>query len=97
MTQVLPCLCKRLGVRINFYKSSLRPAQEMAFLGVDIQTPLLKAFLTRARVDNLLCLLRAFMGSQRPTAKEWLTLLSHMASLVHLVPGAQLRMRSLQF
>ena len=96
-TQVLLRLCARLGVRINFDKSALQPAQEMTFLGVDIQTPPLKAFPTRARVDHLLSLLQAFLASQRPTAKEWLTLLGHMASLIHLVPGAQLRMRSLQF
>ena len=69
----------------------------MTFLGVDILTPLLKAFPTRSRIDHLLSLLQAFLASQRPTAKVWLCLLGHMASLIHLVPGAQLRMRSLQF
>ncbi|MPC55645.1 hypothetical protein E2C01_049588 [Portunus trituberculatus] len=37
------------------------------------------------------------MESQLPTAKECLTLLGHMASLTHLVSGAQLCMWSLQF
>jgi len=95
-TQVLLQLCAHLGVRINLEKSSLQPAQRMVFLGVDILSPPLKAFPTRARVDNLLALLQVFMDSPHPTAKDWLTLLGHMASLIHLVPGARLRMRSLQ-
>ena len=47
-------------------------------------------------MDNLLALLGVFMASWSPTAMEWMTLLGHMALLIHLVPGAHLRMRSLQ-
>ena len=36
------------------------------------------------------------MASQTPTAMEWMILLGHMASLIHLISGACLRMRSLQ-
>lgn len=96
-TQTLLQLCARLGVRINTEKSSLQPTQRMTFLGVDIVTSPLRAFPTRARVDNLLSLLQAFLGSPHPTVNEWMCLLGHMASLIHLVPGARLRMRSLQF
>ena len=77
---VLLRLCARLGVRINFDKFVLRPAQEMTFLGVAIQSPL-KAFPSRALVDHLLSLLQAFLDPRRPTVKEWLTLIGHMTSL----------------
>lgn len=95
-TQLLLRLCAQLGIRINFEKFCLHPAQEMVYLGVGIQSIPLKAFPMWARVDNILSLLQDFLDSRHPTAKEWQTLLGHMASLFHLVPGAQLRMRSLQ-
>ena len=53
-TRVLVQLCHQLGIRINLQKSSLVPAQKMIFLGVEIQTRLLKAFPSKTRVDQVL-------------------------------------------
>ena len=91
--QILLWLCARVGICINFNKTCLRPV----FLGVNILTPPLKAFPTWTLIDNLFFHLRAFSDSPHLTAKERLTLLSYMASLIYLVAGAQLRMQSLQF
>ncbi|MPC56255.1 hypothetical protein E2C01_050208 [Portunus trituberculatus] len=44
--------------------------QEIVYLGVNIRTPLLKAFLTQTQVDNLLSHLQAFMDSRLLTTKE---------------------------
>lgn len=95
-TQSLLSLCAQLGVRVNPSKSRLQPSQELTFLGVEIRSSPLRVFPTQSRVDNLIHHLQAFMGSPRPTAKQWMQLLGHMSSLIHLVPGSQLRMRSLQ-
>ena len=52
-TQVLLRLCAQLGIRINFNKSCLHPAQELVFLGVNILTLHLKAFPKNAdRLDS---------------------------------------------
>ena len=42
-------------------------------------------------------ILQVFLTSRFQTAKMWSSLLGHMASLIHLIPNAQLRMRGLQF
>ena len=97
VTRVLVQLCHQLGIRINLQKSSLVPAQKMIFLGVEIQTRLLKAFPSKTRVDQFLAILQVFLTSRFQTAKMWSSLLGHMASLIHLIPNAQLRMRGLQF
>ena len=96
-TQVLLWLCAWLGICINFDKSYLRPGEELVFLGVNIMTPPLKAFLMQTQLDNLIYHFQVFLNSPHPTAKEGITLLGHMAFLIHLVPGAQLQMQSLQF
>ncbi|XP_045133325.1 uncharacterized protein LOC123517379 [Portunus trituberculatus] len=46
------------------------------------------------RLENLQHQIKTFLSVQSP---PWLGLLGHMSSLLHLVPGARRRMRSLQF
>ncbi|MPC51410.1 hypothetical protein E2C01_045254 [Portunus trituberculatus] len=95
LNQVLLQLCAHLGIHINYDESCLQPAQEIVYLGVNVRTPLLKAFPTQTQVDNHLSHLQASVESRLLITKEWLTLQGHMASLTHLVPGAQLHMWSL--
>ena len=94
--RVLLRLCAELGIRINHSKSQLAPTQALIYLGMAIHTVSLRAFPAQARVDNFLQVLRNFLASSRPTAKLWLSLLGHMSSLIHLVPGSRMRMRALQ-
>lgn len=95
-TRILLELCSSLGVVINWEKSDLCPTQEKTFLGVEIHSTLLKAFPTQTRINNFMSLLDPFLSTRLPKAREWLALLGHMASLIHLIPGARRRMRSLQ-
>ena len=95
-TSCLISLCFKLGIQINWGKSSLTPTQSKTFLGMEILSPLLKVFPTTARLENLRLLLESFLGNNCPPARDWLILLGHMSSLIPLIPGARRRMRSLQ-
>lgn len=94
--QSLLLLCTRLNIKINYEKSHFEPTQVIVYLGMEIQSPSMKVFPTRERIHNFLQVLHSFTSSPRQPAKTWLSLLGHMASLIHLVPGAHLRMRALQ-
>ena len=96
-TSSLLRLCASLGIQVNWEKSSLIPSQTRIYLGMEIRSRLLKVFPTRQRLENLHLHVKAFLSVHSPPAKAWLTLLGHMSSLLHLVPGARRRMRSLQF
>ena len=48
------------------------------------------------RVSRLLSTIGEFLSSASPPASVWLCLLGIPSSMAHLVPGARLRMRSLQ-
>ena len=95
-TSCLLSLCVQLGIRVNWKKSSLRPEQEKIFLGMRILSPLLKVFPTQERLRTICDLLLAFLARPAPPARQWLRLLGHMSSLIHLVPGSRRRMRLLQ-
>ena len=47
--------------------------------------------------ENLQNIIKDFLGYGSPPAQDWLILLGHLSSLIHLVPGGRRRMRSLQF
>ena len=89
-------LCTCLGLRVNHDKSHLVPTQTIVYLGMTIQSVHLKAFPSQERVTRFLQVLHTFLASPQPPASLWMSLLGHMASLIHLVPGSRLRMRSLQ-
>lgn len=80
-------LCTCLNININYDKSHLEPTQMIIYLGMDIHSPLLRVFSSQERIDNLLQVLYNLMSSLRQPAKTWLSLLRHMSSLTHLVPG----------
>ncbi|XP_045127738.1 uncharacterized protein LOC123514154 [Portunus trituberculatus] len=90
-------LCASLGIQVYWEKSSLSPSQTRIYLGMEIRSPLLKVFPTQKQLENLQHQIKTFLSVQSPPAKAWLALLGHMSSLLHLVPGARRRMRSLQF
>ncbi|XP_045104399.1 uncharacterized protein LOC123499932 [Portunus trituberculatus] len=96
-TSYLLRLCASLGIQVNWENSSFSPSQTRIYLGMEIRSPLLKVFPTQKRLENLQLQIKTFLSVQSPPAKAWLTLLGHMSSLLHLIPGARRRMRSLQF
>ena len=90
-------LCQRVGLIINFKKSDLAPSQRVTYLGMDIDT---QSFLTRPtadRIQRLNGVLRSFSIGVPVAAVVFLRLLGHMVSLEKIVPGARLRLRSIQF
>ena len=90
-------LCQDLGIVVNFKKSDLEPKNRAKYLGLVLDSVLLRAFPTEARITKFMEVSATFMALQSPPARLWQIVLGHMASLEKLVLGAQLRMRSLQF
>ena len=94
--QILLSMCSHLGLRVNFRKSSLIPAQQVVYLGMRICSTQFKAFPKEERTAKLIKVASRFLKGN-PTFKQFEVLLGLMASLIDLVRGAQTRMRPLQF
>ena len=78
-------------------KSELHPHQRVQYLGMTLDSSLVRAFPTEARTSSLVDGTKEFLSDPAPRAREWQVLLGHLASLEKLVPRGRLRMRSLQF
>ena len=89
-------LCRELGDQVSLEKSSLTPTQTLDYLGMRLQTLPLRVFLTPKRVLKLASLLSDFTSCHLLPLALWRQLLGVMSSLVSIVPGSRLRMRSLQ-
>ena len=89
-------LCEELCVLVNLAKSSLDPTQTIDYLGMSLQSTPLRAFPTQARIQKVLSLVSEFASSPAQPFQLWQSLLGVMSSLTPLIPGARLRMRSLQ-
>ncbi|MPC74071.1 hypothetical protein E2C01_068416 [Portunus trituberculatus] len=61
---------------------------------MEIHSRTLVAFSSQRRIDNLLNFIVDFLSQEAPPAQDWLTLLGHLSSLIHLVPGGRRRMTS---
>ena len=64
---------------------------------MEILSPLLKVFPTPTRLENLRLQLESFLSNNSSPTRDWLTLLGHMSSLLHLITGARRRMKNFQF
>ena len=89
-------LCQELGIVVNFVKSHLIPSQVAEYLGVRLDSETFRASPTPKRIEKFFSIAEEFLSSRRQSAKFWGVLLGHLASLILLVPGGRLRMRSLQ-
>ncbi|XP_066981211.1 uncharacterized protein [Macrobrachium rosenbergii] len=85
-----------LGIRVNLDKSALIPAQVRTYLGMTIQTRLLRAFSTEERILPILSQLEVFLSNRAQPVSLWKSLLGRMSSLSLFVPGSRLQIRSLQ-
>ena len=81
-------LCRSLGIVI--------PTQQMVFLGVILDSTTFRASPALKRVEKLLSIGDVFLSCVSQPASSWLELLGVLSSLIQLVPGGRLRMRSLQ-
>ncbi|MPC24918.1 hypothetical protein E2C01_018012 [Portunus trituberculatus] len=61
-----------------------------------IRSPSLRVFPMLGRIHNLQNTIRSFLSCPSPPAKDWLQLLGHLSSVIHLVPGSRRRMRLVQ-
>ena len=86
-----------LGIVVNWEKSQLIPTQRMVYLGVLLDSVSVRASPALKRVEKLLSIGDVFLSSEHQPVSSWLELLGVLASMIQLVPGGRLRMRSLQF
>ena len=84
------------GIMVNLEESTLHPSQEIVHLGIKINSQTFRASATPLRIEKFFSILEEFLSSKVQSAKSWRVLLGHLASLMHLVPNGQLRMRALQ-
>ena len=90
-------LCKSLGIVVNWMKSQLIPTQRMVYLGVLLDSISFRASPALKRVEKLLSVGDVFLSFVKQPVSSWLELLGVLSSMIQLIPGGRLRMRSLQF
>ena len=90
-------LCSSLGIVVNWEKSLLIPTQRMFYLGVLLDSISFRASPALKRVEKLLSIGDIFLSCEKQPVSSWLELLGVLASMIQLVLGGRLRMRSLQF
>ncbi len=86
----------QLGLRVNWEKSKLSPAQRISFLGVELDSVSMTARLTEERAQSVLNCLSSFGGRTVVPLKQFQRLLGHMASAAAVTPLGLLHMRPLQ-
>ncbi len=86
----------QLGLRVNWEKSKLSPAQRISFLGVELDSVSMTARLTDERAQSVLNCLSSFSGRTVVPLKQLQRLLGHMASAAAVTPLGLLHMRPLQ-
>ncbi len=86
----------QLGLRVNWEKSKLSPAQRISFLGVELDSVSMTARLTEERAQSVLNCLSSFGGRTVVPLKQFQRLLGHMASVAAVTPLGLLHMRPLQ-
>ena len=89
-------LCRRLGSVVNWEKSQVIPTQQMVYLGVILNSTTFRASPVLKRVEKLLSIGDVFLSCVNQPVSSWLELLGVLSSMIQLVPGGRLRMRSLQ-
>ena len=75
---------------------SLLPSQMIVYFGIRIESQTFQASPSPLRIEKFFLIVEECLSSMVQSARFWRVLLGHLASLMHLVPGGQLQMRSLQ-
>ena len=89
-------LCWSLGIVINWEKSQVIPTRQMVYLGVILNSTTFRASPALKRVEKLLSIGDVFLSCVSQPASSWLELLGVLSSMIQLVAGGRLRMRSQQ-
>ena len=82
-----------LGFSINWEKSAPDPTQRPVYLGVQLDTSLMKATLSEARRINLMHLLHRFRTIPGHSYHECQVMVGHLVSSTHLIPLGMLYAR----
>ena len=72
------------------------PTQQMVYLGVILDSTTFRASPALKRVEKLLSIGDVFLSCVSQPASSWLELLGVLSSMIQLVSGGRLCMRSLQ-
>ena len=72
------------------------PTQRMVYLGVILDSISFRASPALKRVEKLLSIGDVFLSCAKQPVSSWLELLGVPSSMIQLVPGGRLHMRSLQ-
>ena len=86
-------LCQSLGIVVSWEKSHL---VQMLYLGILLDSQSFRASPDQKRVEKLLSMSYEFLSCEEQPSSSWLKLLGVLSSIIPLVPGGCLRMRSLQ-
>ena len=89
--------CSSLGIVVNWEKSQLIPTHHMVYLGVLLDSISFRASPALKRVEKLLSIGDVFLSCEKQPVSSWLELLGVLSSMIQLVLGGRLQMRSLQF
>ncbi|KAI2648848.1 ORF V: Enzymatic polyprotein [Labeo rohita] len=86
----------RLGLRVNWEKSKLSPAQRISFLGVELDSVSMSARLSPERAQSVLRCAATLRYRSAVPLKQVQRLLGHMASSAAVTPLGLMHMRPLQ-
>ena len=89
-------VCCQLSLLVNYDKSHLFPSQSATYLGMVIESRVLRVLPSQERVSTLLSQIKEFLSCRRQNVISWRSMLGRLSSLCLLVPGGCPRMRSFQ-
>lgn len=95
-TAILLSHVTRLGLTVNYTKSSLTPSQRVVFLGVTLDSQSMRASLSPQRVEAILNLLLRFRENKVQKYSLFLRLAGMLAAASAVVPLGLLSLRPLQ-
>ncbi|KAI5103666.1 hypothetical protein C0J45_7247 [Silurus meridionalis] len=83
-----------LGFRVNVNKSNFTPAQEVIFLGLELNSVTMRMRLSQKHISSFMNCLARFREGARIQYRTCLRLQGLMASVTHVLPLGLLRMRA---
>ena len=95
-TSLLLSHIRELGLVVNEKKSHLSPSQDVVFVGMAIDSSLMRASLPAKRVDTILSFLQRFRLGHTVTVRDCQRLLGLLTAASSLVPLGLLHLRPLQ-
>ncbi|XP_066981092.1 uncharacterized protein [Macrobrachium rosenbergii] len=89
-------IAQDLGLIINKEKSQIEPSQTILYLGIVLDSARFRASPSQERQIKCLEKVQYFLGRQKCSAREWMSLLGTLSSLEKFVSLGRLHLRPLQ-